>query len=104
MTSALYALFPDAREPEDSLRSVSRLERKRNVTGAQYHPPFSRMVFTSPIEAWHSHGVMEPDEMLDLLKQVDWAYPALLAYRTSEDNRWSHMLLGMSVKPELGDD
>ena len=101
MTTALYVLLPDARERDATMRSLGELERARNiVSGVQYHPPFARMVFTSPISAWHSHGAMEPDEMLALLRQVDWAYPALLAYRTSEENRWSHLLVGLAA-PDL---
>lgn len=48
-------------------------------------------------------GASTADAVLSGLRQIDWAYPALFVYREADENRWSHLMLGLSLKPELGE-
>lgn len=43
------------------------------------------------------------EEMLRELRSIDWAYPALFIYREADEDRWSQVMLGLSLKPELGE-
>lgn len=40
---------------------------------------------------------------ISVLLGLDWAYPALLAYRESGENRWNRVELGR-LAPEMGED
>lgn len=94
-----YTVFPDRREYETSVVLANERIRARNaVTGAEYHPPFHPIssVADAP-RAWRSIGKgMEPDEMLRILGGVDWVHPVLVVYRTSGDERWNFVTLGMA--------
>lgn len=43
------------------------------------------------------------DVVLERLRRIDWAYPALLVYRATGEDRWSYVTFGLS-RPELGED
>lgn len=43
------------------------------------------------------------DAVLMSLRSIDWAYPALFIYREADENRWSQVTFGLSLKPELGE-
>jgi hypothetical protein len=51
------------------------------------------------VNAWH----VPLDDVLSRLRQIDWAYPALFIYREADENRWSQVTFGLSLKPELGE-
>lgn len=42
-------------------------------------------------------------DVLVRLRALDWNYPALLVHRSSGDDRWSYVTLGLRP-PELGED
>jgi hypothetical protein len=70
-------LFPDRRE------DVGNISDGQGATGA-WHAPL--------------------DSVLERVRQIDWAYPALFIYREADEDRWSQVMLGLSLKPELGED
>lgn len=74
-----FVLFPDARELDENTDAGNRI----TVDG-------------SAVES-------SPDEILPRLRRIDWAHPALLVYRSDGENRWSQVLLGLSL-PELGEE
>lgn len=103
--TATYALFPDGREAEAVIVEVNKILRDRNVGASEYHAPFRPSSHIAPIPAWTSHGNgLEPEEMLSILRARDWVWPVLVVYRTSEDNRWSHVMLGLNTPEGLGED
>ena len=40
------------------------------------------------------------EEMLRALRGIDWAYPALFVYREADEDRWSHVRVGLSLREE----
>lgn len=42
------------------------------------------------------------DDLLDVLRGLDFERPALLVYREDGDDRWSYVTLGLNT-PELGE-
>lgn len=98
--AAMYLLLPDAREKEKTWwKEANDLLRSAEV----FQPPFRLVSALDSITALVSGGgVMEPDEMLALLRQIDWAYPAKLLYRTEPEDSWSFVTLGLSLRDELG--
>lgn len=101
MSAASFALFPDAREGEEPFAVANRALRARNVGEAVIQSPYRPMSHISPVRGWVSvgHG-MDPDEMISILTGIDWHHPAMLVYRTSEDDRWSHLMVGLAT-PDL---
>lgn len=105
MTAATFILFPDGREAEAVVVEVNKILRDRNVGATEYHAPFRPSSHITPIPAWTSHGNrLEPEEMLSILRARDWVWPALVVYRTSEDNRWNFVTLGLNTPEGLGED
>lgn len=103
MSSTTYFVLPDQREYQTSMVLANERIRARNVSGAEYHRPFGPQPFTGSAQGWLSFGVMEPDEMLALLRQVDWVHPVLVVYRTEFDHSWSFVTLGLS-SPWMGEE
>lgn len=101
MTAAMYTLFPDGREAEALVTEINQILRDRAFESEDYHGPFRPTSYTTPLVAWSSHGEgLEPEEMLRILRSRSWSWPALLVYRTSEDNRWSYLHLGLGFAEE----
>lgn len=105
MTALAFLLLPDARESGRPLAVVNTAIRElNNVSGAQYHAPF-HPVWTMKPFAWRSlGGAIDPDTMLGILRSAQWDYPARVMYRFEDENTWSFVTLGLSLKPELGED
>lgn len=103
MASVTFVLFPDGRDKDFGVAAVNREMRARNTGPSPYHSPFRPMIYGAKAQAWFSIGSgLQPDEMLAMLKVVDWPYPAMLVYRTGSEDRWSFVTLGLS-SPELGE-
>jgi hypothetical protein len=103
MASVTYVLFPDGRDNDLGVSAVNREMRARNNGPAQYHSPFRPVDFGAKARSWYSVGSgIQPDGMLALLKAVDWPFPAMLVYRTGDEDRWSFVTLGLSSS-ELGE-
>lgn len=103
MASTTYVLFPDGRDDDFGVSAVNREMRARNTGPAPYHGPYRPLGFGAKAKAWYSVGSgIQPDEMLAMLKAVDWPFPARLVYRTGDEDRWSYVTLGLS-SPELGE-
>ena len=101
-----FLLFPDSREGEKTMGLVNQAIRDQNaaVIGAEYTPPFSLVHYTHPVQVWKSFGSgLGPDEILAILRGIDWAYPVKVMYRAEQDNAWSFVTLGLS-SPEWGED
>jgi hypothetical protein len=98
---ATFALFPDAREGWRSVAQADEALQERSSDDARHQSLFRPMSHISSVRGWVSvgHG-MDPDKMLALLRRIAWEYPALVVYRTSEENRWSHLMVGLTP-PDL---
>lgn len=70
-------LFPDRREERSPLMDAQRVA-----------------------STWYA----SLDVVLERLRRIDWAYPALFIYREEGEDRWSQVMLGLSLRPELGED
>jgi hypothetical protein len=69
-----------------------------------YFFPDRREADASLLEARLAHATSDSTQtLLDGLRRIDWAYPALVVYRESGDDRWSYVTLGLSLR-ELGED
>lgn len=104
MRATLYALFPDDRERNIALDIQRAIGTWNRSQSEEFQWPFIRMEERAMIPAWRTDGPMPPDVMLSLLRRIDWAYPALLVYRAVDEPRWNQVTLGLSAKPELGED
>jgi hypothetical protein len=101
--AATYAVFPDAREGDAPIAQANKALRERNVSAPQYHAPFRPTSATAPIVGWISSGQgLEPEGMIAILRGIEWEFPFLLVYRTSEDTRWAFVPVGLS-SPEWGE-
>lgn len=101
--AATYALFPDAREGDQGITQVNKALRERNVSASEYHAPFRPTSAIAPIVGWTSSGFgLEPEDMISILRGIEWEFPFLLVYRTSKDTRWSFVTVGLS-SPEWGE-
>ena len=106
MSVMAFILLPDSREGDRGIGLVNQAIRERNmdVSGTEYHAPFSLVQFTSPIPAWKSFGSgLEPDAMLAILRGIDWVHPVKVMYRAEPDNTWSFVTLGLS-SPWMGEE
>jgi hypothetical protein len=99
--ATLYALFPDARESGTTLGAVYTALAAWNGEHYDHQLPFRRISFMAPILALYSVGATPPDDMLLILKSIDWAYPARLVYREETERNWSFVTLGLSLREEL---
>lgn len=111
-------LLPDAREPQASIHALNEQlvqlrpgpgDRFRNLSEVHPYPE------PSPSDHWGGSKAPEADvwaaalnhisgdEVARAARRCDWAYPALLVYQDDGDDRWSHVMLGLSLKPELGE-
>lgn len=96
---ALFILLPDRREGPVVLTRVNDLLYEHATTRPAWS--FRPMATVTSITAYRSFGSgVGPDTMLALLRQIDWAYPAKLLYRTESENGWSFVTLGLSLRPE----
>jgi hypothetical protein len=100
--AALYVVLPDGRDDAAWTLEAQRAMRAWNQAHEGHETPFRTVSFRSPILAVTSEGDMDPDDMLALLRQIDWAYPAKLLYRTESEDTWSFVTLGLSLR-ELGE-
>ena len=94
-----FFLFPDSREGRRGIGEVNASILRRNgvVPRSKSHPRFAPAVFAYPDSAWQSWGTgMTPDEMLSILKGVNWDYPVKVIYRAEPDHVWSFVTLGLS--------
>lgn len=41
-----------------------------------------------------------PEAVIQRLHRIDWRHPALVVFRTVEDDRWSQILLGLPPRSE----
>lgn len=112
-------LLPDAREPRASIDALNeRLVQVRPSPGDLFRNlsevnPYPE---PSPSDFWGGTKVPEADawgaafnhvsidDVLEQAWQCDWRHPALVAYQGQDDFRWSFVTLGLSAKPELGED
>lgn len=103
--AGMYLLLPDAREQHEAWWPAAQAGfRAFNATAGDYQPYFRPVSAVSPIGAWVSVGPMDQDTMLSILRGIDWAYPARLLYRTRSENGWSFVTLGLSLRPEWGEE
>jgi hypothetical protein len=107
VSAVSYYLFPDRRESPAVVGEANETIKTWSAgPGRNYQAPFGQVSFTSPVSGWVSvagYWGVPPLEMMTILKGIDWAYPALLVYREAEDDRWSQLLLGLSLRSELGE-
>ncbi|MGN6128488.1 MAG: hypothetical protein ACTHON_18170 [Humibacter sp.] len=100
--AALYLLLPDRREERVEVVTRIALAHYNASAGDKWQPYFRPVTALGPIGAWVTPGRIDPDDMLALLRQIDWAYPARVLYRTESENTWSFVTLGLSLR-ELGE-
>lgn len=103
MMGALFILLPDRREGLEGIRQANELIHQLDAQAgrASVTLPFTSVAHMTTIRAYRSFGSgASPDEMLALLRQIDWAYPARVLYRTESENGWSYVVLGLSLRSE----
>lgn len=62
-----------------------------------------RASFEEAMEVMHGGFSADPaGDLLERLRRISWAHPALLVYREEGEDRWSQVLLGLN-KPEFGE-
>jgi hypothetical protein len=80
MSRNLYLLLPDGREPSGSV--LSAFKELAGAPAVTIGDGIAKVVTE-----------LEPDEILATLASVDWHHPLLVAYRQSEESRWSYLTI-----------
>jgi hypothetical protein len=95
MARSIFVLLPDKREKDTVITEGLNpaLGRSRAST--------TGFILLSHSDRWPSawwlriRDAVDPQGVLQELHAIDWAFPALLAWRADDESRWSHELLGL---------
>lgn len=104
MADVTFHILPDAREDERSIEALNVQSWALRGEGrfVQSFLRDSHLAHFPPSWGSRMRGV-DPTEVLRAIARVGWVYPVLVVHRSSDDNRWSHALIGLKYETMLGD-
>lgn len=100
MDATTWLLLPDAREEEPTIQAlnerIKQMRESRLKGGVMY--PFHLMSFALHYPpAWTTRSEeIDPHMVLQCFREVDWEYPVLVTWRSSQENQWNFSRMGLS--------